>query len=288
MNELKKELEVRRAAMDTKATDFRIKRDEWNSKTREFQQTRNTLNLAVRELIQEVKKQRTIRDAENERVREMKRVRDECNKMVRDAKKEIEGSQPLEEKKKMHKNRKQLDQYKRELNRLEREIDEGKHRGKKEAEAMKRAKFLTQQIRQHAPVKIKIEATPEAQAAYDKALEEQEKAHQNVTEAASQAQAAHELMLEWNSEVDTRRAKAEEAHKTLRNTKKEADLAHHRYIVALRCLHSINNIFKTMQSERRDKTTTSEPQLSVDNLMGKLLSGDTLTTEELMQLQSME
>ena len=288
MNELKKELEVRRAAMDTKATDFRVKRDEWNSKTREFQQTRNTLNLAVRELIQEVKKQRTIRDAENERVREMKRVRDECNKMVRDAKKEIEGSQPLEEKKKMHKNRKQLDQYKRELSRLEREIDEGKHRGKKEAEAMKRAKFLTQQIRQHAPVKIKIEATPEAQAAYDKALEEQEKAHQDVTEAASQAQAAHELMLEWNSEVDTRRAKAEEAHKTLRNTKKEADLAHHRYIVALRCLHSINNIFKTMQSERRDKTTTSEPQLSVDNLMGKLLSGDTLTTEELMQLQSME
>ena len=288
MNELKKELEVRRAAMDTKATDFRLKRDEWNSKTREFQQTRNTLNLAVRELIQEVKKQRTIRDAENERVREMKRVRDLCNKMVRDAKKEIEGSQSLEDKKKMHKNRKQLDQYKRELSRLEREIDEGKHRGKKEAEAMKRAKFLTQQIRQHVPVKIKVEATPEAQAAYDKALEEQEKAHQNVTEAASQAQAAHELMLEWNSEVDTRRAKAEEAHKTLRNTKKEADLAHHRYIVALRCLHSINNIFKTMQSERRDKTTTSEPQLSVDNLMGKLLSGDTLTTEELMQLQSME
>ena len=288
MNELKKELEVRRAAMDTKATDFRVKRDEWNSKTREFQQTRNTLNLAVRELIQEVKKQRTIRDAENERVREMKRVRDECNKMVRDAKKEIEGSQPLEEKRKIHKNRKQFDQYKRELNRLEREIDEGKHRGKKEAEAMKRAKFLTQQIRQHTPVKIKIEATPEAQAAYDKALEEQEKAHQDVTEAASQAQAAHELMLEWNSEVDTRRAKAEEAHKTLRNTKKEADLAHHRYIVALRCLHSINNIFKTMQSERRDKTTASEPQLSVDNLMGKLLSGDTFTTEELMQLQSME
>ena len=288
MKELKKELEVKRASMDTKATDFRIKRDEWNAKTREFQQTRNSLNLAVRELIQEVKKQRTIRDAENERVREMKRIRDECNKNVRDAKKEIEGSQPLEEKKKMHKNRKQLEQLKRELSKLEREIDEGRHRGKKEDEAMKKAKFLTQKIRDHVPIKVKIDATPEAQAAYDAALEAQDKAHQDVTLAASQAQAAHELMLEWNSEVDTRRAKAEEAHKTLRNTKKEADLAHHRYIVALRCLHSINNIFKTMQTERRDKTTSSEPQLSVDNLMGKLLSGETLTTEELMQLQSMD
>jgi len=288
MNELKKELETRRAAMDTKATDYRVKRDDWNSKTREFQQERNSLNSAVRELIQEVKKQRTIRDAENQRVRDMKVIRDECNKKVRDAKRMIEGEQPDSEKRKQRNNRKQIEGLKRELNRLEREIDEGKHRGKKEAEAMKRAKTLTQEIRAHVPVKIKVEATPEAQAAYDGAIEEQEKAHQDVTEAASQAQAAHELMLEWNSEVDARRAKAEEAHKVLRNTKKEADRAHHQYIVALRCLHSINNIFKTMQSERKDKVTSSEPQLSVDNLMGKLLSGETLTTDELMQLQSMD
>jgi len=288
MNELKKELESRRAAMDTKATDFRTKRDDWNSKTREFQQTRNSLNSAVRELIQEVKKQRTIRDAENQRVRDMKLIRDECNKKVRDAKKMIEGSQPDSEKWKQRNSRKQIDGLKKELWRLEREIDEGKHRGKKENEAMKKAKELTQKIRAHTPVKVEIKATPEAKAAYDEAIEAQEKAHQDVTEAASQAQAAHELMLEWNSEVDARRAKAEEAHKVLRNTKKSADLAHHRYIVALRCLHSINNIFKTMQSERRDKVTASEPQLSVDNLMGKLLSGETLTTEELMQLQSMD
>jgi len=274
--------------MDTKATDFRSKRDEWNGKTRDFQQTRNSLNSAVRELIQEVKKQRAIRDGENQRVRDMKVIRDECNKKVRDAKKLIEGTQPDSEKWKQRSNRKELEGLKREFSRLEREIDEGKHRGKKEDEAMKRAKSLHLNIKAHTPVKIKIDATPEAQATYNEAIEEQEKAHQDVTEAASQAQAAHELMLEWNSEVDSRRAKAEEAHKVLRNTKKEADLAHHRYIVALRCLHSINNIFKTMQSERRDKVTSNEPQLSVDNLMGKLLSGETLTTEELMQLQRID
>ena len=288
MNELKKELETRRAAMDTKATDFRSKRDDWNGKTREFQQTRNSLNSAVRELILEVKKQRAIRDGENQRVRDMKVIRDECNKKVRDAKKLIEGTQPDSDKWKQRSKRKELEGLKREFSRLEREIDEGKHRGKKEDEAMKRAKSLHLKIRSHTPVEIKIDATPESQAAYNEAIEEQEKAHQDVTEAASQAQAAHELMLEWNSEVDSRRAKAEEAHKVLRNTKKEADLAHHRYIVALRCLHSINNIFKTMQSERRDKVTSNEPQLSVDNLMGKLLSGETLTTEELMQLQRID
>ncbi|RAH15699.1 MAG: hypothetical protein CMB56_002480 [Methanobacteriota archaeon] len=289
MNKLKNELSNRREAMDKKATNFRVKRDEWNSKTREFQQTRNELNSAVRELIQEVKKQRTIRDAENQRVRDMKEIRDECNKKVRDAKKVIEGSQSPEEKRKAHKKRKELEQIKREFNKLEREIDMGMHKGpKKEKQAMEKAKTLHKKIKDHVPVKIKIEANPEDQEAYDKAIKEQEKAHQDVTEAASQAQAAHELMLEWNTEVDSRRAKAEEAHKTLRNTKKEADLAHHRYIVALRCLHSINNIINTMETERREKSTVSEPQLSVDNLMGKLLSGETLTTEELMQLQSMD
>ena len=58
--------------------------------------------------------------------------------------------------------------------------------------------------------------------------------------------------------------------------------------ISITALHNVLSDRQTMQSERRDKTTTSEPQLSVDNLMGKLLSGDTLTTEELMQLQSME
>ena len=45
---------------------------------------------------------------------------------------------------------------------------------------------------------------------------------------------------------------------------------------------------KVQKPKRKDKVTASEPQLSVDNLMGKLLSGETLTTEELMQLQSMD
>ncbi len=288
MNELKKELEGRRASMDAKATDFRNKRDDWNTKTREIQQTRNMLNSAVRELILEVKKQRTIRDGENQRVRDMKVIRDDCNKKVREAKREIEGSQPESEKRKQRNNRKELETLKRQLRILDQEINEGKHRGKKEGAAMKRGKELHQKIKSHTPIEIKIEATPEAQAAYEGALAEQEKAHQDVTESAAQAQAAHDLMLEWNSEVDLRRGKAEEAHKTLRKTKKEADLAHHKYIVSLRCLHSINNMMKTMQTERRDKVTAKEPQLSVDNLMGKLLSGETLTTEELMQLQSMD
>ena len=69
--------------------------------------------------------------------------------------------QPDSEKRKQRNSRKQIEGLKRELNRLEREIDEGKHRGKKEAEAMKRAKTLTQEIRAHVPVKIKVEATPE-------------------------------------------------------------------------------------------------------------------------------
>ena len=91
-------------------------------------------------------------------------------------------------------------------------------------------------------------------------------------------------MLQWNKEVDRQRELAEDAHRELRKSKKEADKAHHFYIVSLRWLHSIQDILRAMQG-----TSTGENQRAargeVQDLMSKLMSGDTLSTEELMQLQ---
>ena len=113
---------------------------------------------------------------------------------------------------------------------------------------------------------------------------EQEEAPIEVQKAAKAAQEAHDLMLQWNKEVDRQRELAEDAHRELRKSKKEADKAHHFYIVSLRCLHSIQDILRAMQG-----TSTGENQRGargeVQDLMSKLMSGDTLSTEELMQLQ---
>ena len=119
------------------------------------------------------------------------------------------------------------------------------------------------------------------------ALAEQEAAHEEVQHAANAAQEAHELMLQWNKEVDKQREKAESCHRELRKSKKEADKAHHFYIVSLRCLHSIQDMLRAMRG-----ATSGEGQrgarVEVQDLMSKLMSGDTLSTEELMELQRLD
>ncbi|MGB2362355.1 MAG: DUF7121 family protein, partial [Candidatus Poseidoniaceae archaeon] len=117
------------------------------------------------------------------------------------------------------------------------------------------------------------------------AQEEQEAAHQEVEEAASAAQAAHDLMLKWHAQVDETRSKQERAHRELRSIKREADSAHHHYIVSLRCLHSIQDMLRAMRSADSGEAHRPTPRMEVSDLMGKLMSGETLSTDELMQLQ---
>ena len=111
--------------------------------------------------------------------------------------------------------------------------------------------------------------------------------HDEVQKAANAAQDAHELMLQWNKEVDKQREKAESCHRELRKSKKEADKAHHLYIVSLRCLHSIQDMISAMEGNDVGEGK-SEARVEVQDLMTKLMSGDTLSTEELMQLQKFD
>ncbi|MBT5184533.1 MAG: hypothetical protein HOM47_05115, partial [Euryarchaeota archaeon] len=73
-------------------------------------------------------------------------------------------------------------------------------------------------------------------------------------------------------------------HRQLRKSKKEADKAHHFYIVSLRCLHSIQDMLRAMRGAITGDNQRGA-RVEVQDLMSKLMSGETLTTDELMQLQ---
>ena len=70
----------------------------------------------------------------------------------------------------------------------------------------------------------------------------------------------------------------------LGKSKKEADKAHHFYIVSLRCLHSIQDMLRAMRGAITGDNQRGA-RVEVQDLMSKLMSGETLTTDELMQLQ---
>jgi len=69
------------------------------------------------------------------------------------------------------------------------------------------------------------------------------------------------------------------------STKKDADKNHRAYIVSLRCLHSIQDMLRAMRGANAGEGQRPSARVEVQDLMGKLMSGETLSTEELMQLQ---
>ena len=128
----------------------------------------------------------------------------------------------------------------------------------------------------------------EARANLRAAIDAQEIAHQTVTESAENAQEAHDLMLKLSEEVDRLREKADASQAQVRRAKREADRAHQSYIVSLRCLHSIHDIIRAKNNRDAgiDTSKGSAPaRVEVQDLMSKLMSGETLSTEELMALQ---
>ena len=293
MQDIKDILDEKRKMVDQKATQYRTTRDEWNSRTKEHTTIRNELNTEVRELIQNVRQQREIREQMNELVREKKSIRAEANKKVKQAKGMLDSqrTQREEEAPRGRGNRRErkvtIHSLRRDLQKLEREFERGAHTGNNEKKVMKRMKDISSKIREMKEAEDSNGDLKEARAMLKEAMVMQEDAHIEVQNAAKAAQEAHDLMLQWNKEVDRQREHAEEAHRELRKSKKEADKAHHFYIVSLRCLHSIQDMLRAMRGATSGESQRSA-RVEVQDLMSKLLSGDTLSTEELMQLQSLD
>ena len=291
MSEINQVLEQKKNMVNEKATKFRETRDEWNKKSKTHSTARNELNAEVKELIVQVREQREIREQMNEIVRDKKVIRQEANSVVKEIKSRMESSRgPVEQDNSRGKRGQRpvtSHQLRKELQRLEREFEQGRHTGKNEKKVMKRMKEISSKLKQMTTFDDGNEDMKGLRDELKAAINKQDEAHEEVQKAANAAQEAHELMLQWNKEVDKQREKAESCHRELRKSKKEGDKAHHLYIVSLRCLHSIQDMISAMSGS--DNTSgKSEARVEVQDLMTKLMSGDTLSTEELMQLQKFD
>ncbi|MEE2748217.1 MAG: hypothetical protein VX473_07120 [Candidatus Thermoplasmatota archaeon] len=283
-----------RGIVDRKATDNRDVRDGLNGEMREHIGVRNSFNSQVRELISEVQRQKVIRDEANDSVRLAKSERAEKNKQVREAKDKIREMSPDREHRNDQRDRRGRRDKEdtpasltRKIRILEDEFMKGIHTGKNEDKAMDRMKRMKRKLRDMSEKEDSNVELKEAREALRAAIEEQEIAHQSVTESADNAQEAHDLMLKLSEEVDRLREKADASQALVRRAKREADRAHQTYIVSLRCLHSIHDIIraKNNRDEGGDTSDAAPARVEVQDLMSKLMSGETLSTDELMALQ---
>ena len=290
MDDFKQLFEERRSILDGKATQYREERDSWNEKTKELVSQRNEFNSEVRELIQLSDQQKQVREQMNQVVREKKGIRNEASKKVSEIRDRLRGEQPEEKTaERGPRGRRErpitLQSLQREFSRLEREFERGEHTGKNEGKVMKRLKDLNAKIRQMKKDQASSDSESSDNEELISARKEHDDAHEAVQQAAAAAQEAHDLMIQWDKEVNKQRERANSKHRELRNTKQEADKAHRFYIVSLRCLHSIQDMMRARRSAEAGEGERPTARVEVQDLMSKLMSGDTLTTEELMELQ---
>ena len=290
MDDFKEMFEKRRTILDEKATHYREERDGWNEKTKELVSQRNEFNAEVRILIQESEKQKQQREKMNEVVRDKKVVRTEASNKVSKIREQMNSERgdeaPAERGPRGRRERPvTLQSLSKEFSRLEREFERGEHTGKNEGKVMKRLKDLNSQIRKMKEEQSAKGESDSGNENLSNARREHDEAHHAVQEAAAAAQEAHDLMLQWDKEVNKQRERANSKHRELRNTKQEADKAHRFYIVSLRCLHSIQDMMRARRGAEAGEGTRPTARVEVQDLMSKLMSGDTLTTDELMELQ---
>lgn len=265
----------------------REERDQWNSKVRKLLDERNELNRQVKELITEVQNQKSLRDEANQTVRELKDLRAERTETLREIRtvfreKIAENGAKDERERKLDRTR-SPGRIRTEIERLERQYNEGRFLGKKEREFVTKMKKLHQELRE-AKEKKSDGGIRELKIQLRDAEKKQEDAHKKVKRAVVGAQEAHDLMAELSEEVDRLREKANSAQSGVTRAKREADSLHGRYIVSLRCIHSMQDLLKAIEA-RKGGSTEEEEQVEVADLMTRLMSGDTLSTDEIMALQ---
>ena len=272
--------ELKSDEVGEKLNGFKEMRDELNSQVRVQLDKRNEINRQVKELITEVQKQKAIRNEANGKVADLRKVRLEKTQILKSLRSEFRNSSekiPSNGKKgNGQTSRKIRDQ----MNKLEWRHQTGQISPKKEKDFFSKMKRLQSQ---YNDLKAEEEASSSSVLRKVKQAEKsQQKAHDAVTNASAESEEAHSLMMELSNEVDRLREMANSEHVRLTTTKNEADKLHNKYIISLRCIHSMQDIIKLSGSKSEDK---DEGRVEITDLMSKLMSGDTLSTEELMLLQ---
>ena len=271
--------ETKTKAVSDKLADYKTRRDELNVKVRGKLDKRNEINSQVKELITEVQKQKSLRNEANGKVAELRKIRlektNELKKIRAQLRDSVENKDSDAGKKSGTSSRKIREQ----MNKLEWRHQTGQIGPKKERDffaTMKRlqAEFNTLKKKEETSSSSVLKEVKQAE-------KRQQKAHDAVTDASEKSEEAHSLMMELSNEVDRLRGLANSEHIGLTSTKGDADDLHNRYIISLRCIHSMQDILKLSGT----KNDQESERVGVTDLMSRLMEGQTLSDEDMMLLQ---
>ena len=273
--------------IEQEASLFKEMRDEWNEKVKQRSEERNGYNLQVQELISEVQIKKSIRDKANQRVKELKDLRAEHSRILKEKRNALKAvlEEITENKQSKEKRGRSTSRIRVEMDQLEQKFERGRLNMNERA-FMKRMKELSLELKEAKKNKSSSGSHHELRSEVKEAAKIQEESHNNVENAVDQAQQAHDIMSRISEEVDKLRDAANESHSGLIRAKREADVMHSKYIVALKCMHSMSDLISALQAkEEGSLDEKTNDQTGVSDIMEQLMSGGTISTDDLMLIQ---
>ena len=263
-----------------KLSEYKDRRDDLNVKVRSQLDKRNEINMQVKQLITEVQKQKSLRNDANSKVAELRKIRLEKTNELKDVRSKLRSSveqngAPSGKKRNGPSSRSIREQ----MNKLEWRHQTGQIGPSKEKDFFAKMKRLQTDFKRLK--KDEEESSSSVLKEVRQAEKRQQKAHDAVTDASEKSEEAHSLMMELSNEVDRLRGLANSEHLGLTSTKSNADELHNKYIISLRCIHSMQDILKLSGSKKE----VEEERVEVSDLMSRLMKGDTLSDEDMMLLQ---
>ena len=272
--------ETRTQSVSDKLSDFKTRRDELNNKVRSQLDKRNEINSQVKELITEVQKQKVLRNEANSRVAELRKIRLEKTNELKEIRAKLRSSVETKDSTAGKKrNGPNSHKIREQMNKLEWRHQTGQISSKKEREFFATMKRLQNEFKMLKQEEEKSSSSVLKEV--KQAEKRQQKAHDAVTDASEKSEEAHSLMMELSNEVDRLRGMANSEHLALTSTKGEADDLHNKYIISLRCIHSMQDILKLSGTKKEE----GSERVDVSELMSRLMEGQPLSDEDMMLLQ---
>ncbi len=275
------DLKARRRELDLKAEKLRKRRDELNVGSRTHSQARNELNARVRELMDKGKELRVQRDEVNAIV---VAGREERRKLADEASEQREIFRKLKRTRLRGKGP-SVGLLKREMQELELKQQTTALSTTKERELLEKMAALQSKINE---MDAHLEQDEELSAGREKHREAQRRhreAQREMQHIRSKAQEAHDNMNKILDEGYELRRKAHGEQKAFVRCKEEADDVHRRYIDTIRDIQKIDKLLAGRRKAAGSMASMAETQASAEELFKQFLSGEKLSTEQLMVIQ---
>ena len=275
------ELRDLRKEYHKQAEELRVKRDELNLKSQSHASERNELNLKAKEHMDKVHVHRDLRNGLNVEVGE---IGDERREITNQANTLKDVFLKLKRQRFSGRNLPPVSKLRKQIQELELKQMTTPLTTDKERALVDEISSLQNKIKQHDEL---IETDTEVLDARDAFRESENKRRElgkKMQKSRQEAQAAHHTMKDSLRLNRQTRRKADAAQKQFVKAKEKADEVHNDYIEYLRGMQEIDRMTAS-QGRSGSSADQRASAASAEELFTKFLSGEKLSTEQLMIIQ---